>query len=919
MKIKIGIIFGGKSREREISFAGGRTVYDNLDKSLFEPIPLFADPFGNFFLLDWQYVYKGSIRDFYPPANLYPLSEAEFQLYADSLPHVPPHQLMGQIGKLVKLQTLSQLIDFAFLTLHGAGGEDGSIQGLLQYIGIPYTASGILPSAIGMNKAFQKRVMQGAGFAVPNYATLTRQQWLTATPDQQKTLFDQIQQKIGLPMVVKSANQGSSIGVSTVKHDNIADFNRAVLNSLFIKDIDALSWRSLSPDQRKDQIRQISDLRTGIGLPLHLSLQTKLPDPSAKPTAVYLPSDLLHELDRYLLAPSTPEDVMVRLAALDTEHEILIEEFLTGKEFSCIVIRTDEGEIVSLPPTEIRKGNEIFDYRAKYLAGLSSKQTPIDLPTDVIADICQKAESLFQLFGFHTYARIDGFISPQNHIYLNDPNTTSGMLPSSFFFHQAAEIGLNPSQFLSFVVRSSIAERISSCADGHRYQNLLQQLDKTIADQRLHPKIKKRVGVILGGYSSERHISVESGRNIYDKLSSSNDYTPVPIFLTGNEKRFELYEIPINILLKDNADDILEKIQHYSIHPITANIKTRCATLIQKYGGGKTPLSRPKHIEPSYLRQHIDIAFIALHGRPGEDGTLQRQLERNAIAYNGSGVKASEITINKYTTNQLLLQNGFKIASQRLVKRKEWAGGDFDSILQRIEQEFAYPMIAKPADDGCSSAVKKIKSRAELLAYCALMFRTEPSFSPSAAKQLCLKPKEEFPMKDAFLIETLIEKGKAQHFLEVTGGMLTHFKGKGIWEYEMFEPSETLAADEVLSLEEKFLAGEGQNITPARYATNPTEQQRIAAIVKAELERAARTIGIEGYARIDAFVKIFDDHVETYIIEINSLPGMTPATCIFHQCAINGYTPYQFIHAILQYGSSRNKAYAADKFKEFKG
>lgn len=73
---------------------------------------------------------------------------------------------------------------------------------------------------------------------------------------------------------------------------------------------------------------------------------------------------------------------MVRLVALDTEHEVLIEEFLTGKEFSCIVIRTDEGEIVSLPPTEIRKGNEIFDYRSKYLAGLSSKQTPIDLPTE---------------------------------------------------------------------------------------------------------------------------------------------------------------------------------------------------------------------------------------------------------------------------------------------------------------------------------------------------------------------------------------------------------------------------------------------------------------------------------------------------------------------------------------------------------
>ena len=65
--IKVGIFFGGNSREREVSFAGGRTVYDNLDKSLFEAIPIFVDSFNNFILLDWKYIYKGSIRDFYVP------------------------------------------------------------------------------------------------------------------------------------------------------------------------------------------------------------------------------------------------------------------------------------------------------------------------------------------------------------------------------------------------------------------------------------------------------------------------------------------------------------------------------------------------------------------------------------------------------------------------------------------------------------------------------------------------------------------------------------------------------------------------------------------------------------------------------------------------------------------------------------
>jgi D-alanine-D-alanine ligase len=77
--------------------------------------------------------------------------------------------------------------------------------------------------------------------------------------------------------------------------------------------------------------------------------------------------------------------------------------------------------------------------------------------------------------------------------------------------------------------------------------------------------------------------------------------------------------------------------------------------------------------------------------------------------------------------------------------------------------------------------------------------------------------------------------------------------------------------------------------------------------VKETLKRTAEILDIQGYARIDAFVRIFDDlTAETIIIEVNSLPGMTPATCIFHQTAINGYKPYDFIDQILTFGIERN-------------
>ena len=163
-------------------------------------------------------------------------------------------------------------------------------------------------------------------------------------------------------------------------------------------------------------------------------------------------------------------------------------------------------------------------------------------------------------------------------------------------------------------------------------------------------------------------------------------------------------------------------------------------------------------------------------------------------------------------------------------------------------------------------------------------------------------------MKEAFLVEELISKGEAARFLEVTGGLLTVRDAEGRMHYEVFEPSEALAGGEVLSLEEKFLAGEGQNITPARFGRSQEENERISAAVRAEFERVAKVTNIEGYARIDAFVRVFaDGRVETIIIEINSLPGMTPATCIFHQSALSGYKPYEFIDAILTYGIESNK------------
>ena len=479
------------------------------------------------------------------------------------------------------------------------------------------------------------------------------------------------------------------------------------------------------------------------------------------------------------------------------------------------------------------------------------------------------------------------------------------MMPSSFFFHQAAEIGLNPSAFLSLIYFNSLRARIHSHPKGQLFNSLLLQSQNLISNAHGQSTQKKKIAVIMGGYSFERHISMESGRNIYEKLSSSEEMQPIPIFLAGDSSSYRLFLLPLNMMLKDNADDIRDKILHYAINPALADIQESSLSLTEGLLDGK-PIFAPQEIDLNTLKLMAEGVFIALHGRPGEDGTLQKDLAKVGLYHNGSLSHSAAITINKFETNRILREKGFLVANHELVQKSAWLTQG-PSLSESLCSEFGLPLIAKPADDGCSAAVRKIKSADELHAFIGAIFRDTDALDPKLCEQLGIRTTDEMPRKTELLIEQFIDKAGAVRFLEVTGGMVTHVDSEGSISYEVFEPSESLAESEILSLEEKFLAGQGQNLTPSRFSKDPVEQSNISLSVRNTLESVAKALDVTGYCRIDAFVRIFaDGGVETIIIEVNSLPGMTPATCIYHQASINGYKPFEFIREILKFGENRN-------------
>ncbi|MCH8903742.1 MAG: D-alanine--D-alanine ligase [Bacteroidetes bacterium] len=920
--MRIGIIFGGPSREREISFAGGRTVYDNLNKSLFDPVPIFVDSHLNFIELDWPHVYKGSIRDFYPPVMEGIESDPEFQLYVESLGVLSEEvqeQMIQKVGKRIIASELKNHMDFAFLALHGPFGEDGKVQKILEDQGLLYSGSGIKPSEIGIDKAYQKELLESANFYNPDSSIIERAQWLQA--GETNKLFDQIKKDVGIPFVVKPATQGSSVGVSIVNKDDINLFDKAMNRAFFVYSLSANEWSQLSDNQQVKFIKEISDLKEGVGIPISISIG----DQSETSEKTFYHPRNLHE---FIISHFGISGETLLLESIEVEEKVIAERFIEGKEFSCIVIQDESGVGVALPPTEIIKGGEVFDYRSKYLPGLSRKVTPIDLPEESIERIRTECEKLFSEFKFNVYARIDGFFvedDDQSYVYLNDPNTTSGMLPSSFFFHQAAEIGLNPSQFLTYIIRTSISERIRTNDLYANSKAVLDELDNQIKKSKGTDDDKIKIAVLLGGYSTERHISVDSGRNIYEKLAASSKYKPTPVFLTLKDpaakeailaegdlqQRTELFQLPINLLLKDNADDIRDKLYHQEFPEIVAKIRSRLEGLTSKYAYS-SQIFQPVKIEYAQLVKNFDAVYIALHGRPGEDGTIQQEFERLDIPYNGSGVESSQITIDKHETNILLTKHGFKSLKQVISGRTEW-GADRKHLISEIDREISYPYIAKPVDEGCSSAVKKIEDIKGLEAYADIAFRPDEKIPVLPAELLNLKPKEEFPSMERFLIEELVIKGDANSVIEITGGLKTSFGPGNELIYEVFELSEAISNSAILSLEEKFLAGEGQNITPVRFSDDIKENEGISKEVRKKLEEVARIFNLEGYARIDAFVKIYRDknnvilNIETIILEVNSLPGMTPATVIFHQAALQGYKPYDFIDGIIEYGVQRHK------------
>ena len=572
--MKIGIFFGGPAREREISFAGGKTAMENIDKALFKPVPVFVDGCGNFILLNPELVYAASIRDFYPPQSY----QGDYRIYAESLGQMSDDELLAMISKVgtkISPDKFSEYFKFAFIAMHGPACEDGSIQGLLEWYGIPYSGPSLMGSSIGIDKIAQNDLIKLAVGLDKKTTTLTRAYF---EANDSTKVFEEIKEKVGLPFVVKAPHQGSSIGVSFVKKDSVDDFEKAVKQCLFIREVTENEWNSVD---KHEFVQRMANLDEGIGLPVSMNGEV-----------IYHPSELLEKLNECLTrsvgcpSPSPKErgekNKVIQLISMNSEDAVLIEGFVKGQEFSCGVIQTPDCESVALPPTEIIAAVEVFDFKAKYQSNTTRKKIPVDTSLENNQKIQHDVKATFDALKFGVCTRIDGFLTPDGRVILHDPNTIPGMSPTSLIFKQMAEIGMNVTDAITYFIRQSIRERIRASKNTFKFQQLLDKLDIAIAKRIEEMPNRKKVAVVFGGYSLEnQEDSFVKARKTFGKLAASTEYLPIPVFVTLDGK---CHQLPINLMFKEFAEDIV-KLLDGLVHPLIVSTRKNAEPITLHFTG----------------------------------------------------------------------------------------------------------------------------------------------------------------------------------------------------------------------------------------------------------------------------------------------------------------------------------------------
>lgn len=339
--MNIIVLAGGNSTEREVSIASGQGVCKALRERNHKAVLL--DPY-----------FGASQKE----ENLFP-TEYDVDKAADAM-----REMSSKLEETVKTRKgffgpnvleICKEADIVFLALHGANGEDGKVQSVLDLMGIKYTGSGPLSSGMAMDKGITKMVFEAKGVPTPKGITLEKGKCSSQFADY----------GMGFPVIVKPCCGGSSVGVCIA--NNQTEYQAALLE------------------------------------------------------------------------------------AFSYENEVVVEQFITGREFSVAVVDGKAYPVIEIAPLQ-----GFYDYKNKYQAGSCVETCPADLSSALTKEMQKYAEMGYKALNLQAYARLDFLMDDEGNMYCLEANTLPGMTPTSLIPQEAKAIGMDYPQLCEKLIEVSL-------------------------------------------------------------------------------------------------------------------------------------------------------------------------------------------------------------------------------------------------------------------------------------------------------------------------------------------------------------------------------------------------------------------------------------------------------------------------------
>lgn len=217
MKTNIGVFFGGRSTEHEISVISANQAMNAIDPNRYDVTPIYITKQGHFYIGD-------ALMDIQNYKDIPTLLEKCTEVYMRPV-HGDYNLYSTKKSLFSKEPKVEKTLDVVIPVLHGANGEDGSFQGILQATGIPYAGCDVLSSANGMDKITMKMILRASGIPVVDFCWFTDKQWYTKRDE----IITEIESTLGYPVIIKPSNLGSSVGIGRAdnREDLIAKVNEA--------------------------------------------------------------------------------------------------------------------------------------------------------------------------------------------------------------------------------------------------------------------------------------------------------------------------------------------------------------------------------------------------------------------------------------------------------------------------------------------------------------------------------------------------------------------------------------------------------------------------------------------------------------------------------------------------------------------